>query len=93
MAYIKDLEPKRSLFKVAGLTTVLYVVILIGIAKLITCWQPLDETDLDREHRSGVTPIIDYGTGCQYLKITFGGVTPRLDTSGKQICRPLVNQD
>lgn len=48
---------------------------------------PLDVTD---NHitgaRSGFRILIDHGTGCQYLRTTSGGVTPRLDGHGKPMC-------
>ena len=33
--------------------------------------------------RSGITPVVDSLTGCQYLLAGKGGVTPRIDTDGK----------
>ena len=47
---------------------------------------PLDSTDKSNKHRSGVTLITDYGTGCQYLETNFGGITPRLNADGTQVC-------
>lgn len=39
--------------------------------------------------RSGVTPTIDRATGCQYLRTSDGGITPRLDFDGRQVgCKP-----
>ncbi|MCG7348957.1 DUF6440 family protein [Sphingomonas sp. ACRSK] len=29
----------------------------------------------------------DHGTGCQYLETSGGGITPRLNADGKQVCR------
>jgi len=45
-----------------------------------------DETD-GHGSRSGIALRTDNGTGCQYLESRFGGLTPRLDRAGKQICR------
>ena len=45
-----------------------------------------DATDSPTE-RSGLKPRTDYGTGCQYLETSDGAITPRLDRTGKQICR------
>ena len=39
---------------------------------------PLDSTDKDAMHRSGVALITDYGTGVQYLKTPEGYITPHL---------------
>jgi hypothetical protein len=47
----------------------------------------LDDTDLDKWHRSGMTVYTDYKTGVQYLSNGFGTLTPRLGTDGK----PLTN--
>jgi hypothetical protein len=46
-----------------------------------------DGTD-DRANRShsGLKLRTDYGTGCQYLETSGGGLTPRLDGTGKQFC-------
>lgn len=63
----------------------------IGLADRI--WGPLDwlskpdETDSATE-RSALKLYTDYGTGCQYIETRRGGLSPRLDTDGKQICRP-----
>lgn len=37
--------------------------------------------------RSGMKVKIDNLTGCEYLRTYEGGLTPRLDADGKQICR------
>lgn len=38
--------------------------------------------------RSGMEPMTDALTGCQYLRVPGGGITPRLDGQGRQIgCR------
>ncbi|PWC69123.1 hypothetical protein TSH7_01375 [Azospirillum sp. TSH7] len=48
---------------------------------------PLDDTD---DHatgtRSNMRVLIDHKTGCQYLLSDGGGLTPRLDATGKHIC-------
>lgn len=37
--------------------------------------------------RSGMRLYTDHATGCQYLAPgVFGGLSPRLDSTGKQIC-------
>lgn len=47
---------------------------------------PYDSTDNDGE-RSGFRLMTDNLTGCQYLQAgIFGGLSPRLDADGKQIC-------
>lgn len=50
--------------------------------------RPLDDTDSPAGQRSNMELLTDHGTGCQYLRVMGGGVTPRLDASGKHICAP-----
>lgn len=67
-----------------------YVVWCIAFAALLAniFWpQPYDDTDAkDHSSRSGVVLITDHGTGCQYLA-RFGVIVPRMDTTGKQVCK------
>jgi hypothetical protein len=64
-------------------------VLLLGLWVSIRNTGPLDDTD---DHatgaRSKMRVLIDHGTGCQYLLSEGGGLTPRLDASGKHICVP-----
>ena len=46
-----------------------------------------DDSDQFEGERSGMVIYTDYKTGCQYLSQLFGGPTPRLDHTGRQICR------
>jgi hypothetical protein len=39
-------------------------------------------TNLNRR----VVVVRDTGTNCEYLSSAAGGITPRLDSAGKQIC-------
>ena len=48
----------------------------------------MDDTDVSATKRSGMRLHTDALTGCQYLAANGGGITPRLDASGKHICRP-----
>jgi hypothetical protein len=48
--------------------------------------QPLDDTDSQSGQRSNMELLTDYGTGCQYLRVIGGGITPRMDADGTQIC-------
>lgn len=34
----------------------------------------------------GQLDLFDHATGCHYLAEPFGGITPRLDSSGQHIC-------
>ena len=48
--------------------------------------QPYDDTD-DRQNkeRSGMNLYIDNKTGCEYLGVPIGSITPRLDRNGDQL--------
>ncbi len=61
-----------------------FVVVLIGKSPMAR-----DDTDPGEwGARSGMMPRTDSLTGCQYLEVASGGLTPRLDGAGKQIgCR------
>ena len=67
-----------------------YMLMLFFILMFIEMFTPIwwlapgDDTDSNDE-RSGMTLLIDYGTGCQYLS-RFGGITPRLDRDGQHVC-------
>lgn len=48
---------------------------------------PLDATDNHvTGQRSNMQVLIDHGAGCQYLRGPDGGLTPRLDATGKPMC-------
>lgn len=55
------------------------------VAALSRC-QPTDSTDYSTSDRSGLKLHTDAMTGCQYLSTSGGGITPRLDSQGRQIC-------
>jgi hypothetical protein len=67
-----------------GIAIVLALVLVLIFGSINP--RTLDETD-DHEtgKRSGMNVLIDHGTNCQYLKAS-GGLTPRLDVSGKPMC-------
>lgn len=68
------------------LGAVLTIVIQAGIQAIAA--RPLDDTDSPAGQRSNMELLTDHGTGCQYLLSEGGGLTPRLDASGKHICVP-----
>lgn len=50
-------------------------------------WPHYDDTDdVLNGVRSNMVLYTDHGTGCQYLGKFWGGLTPRLDEDGNQIC-------
>lgn len=68
-----------------------YIAVFLTVAVALVAlihWiapSPRDATDSPTA-RSGVTLRTDYGTGCQYLETSEGGITPRLDRTGRQVC-------
>lgn len=63
------------------------ILLWLTITLLYNAFAPHDSTDPKGGGRSGLGLKIDHGTGCHYLTAAWGGVTPRLDAQGKQICR------
>lgn len=59
--------------------------IAFGIFYLLGNTLPKDNTD-PIDGRSGMSLHTDNKTGCQYLSLYFGGLTPRLDKSGQHVC-------
>jgi len=47
--------------------------------------KPRNDTD-PADGRSGLALFVDNRTGCHYLSSPAGGLTPRLDSEGNQIC-------
>lgn len=69
---------------VAWAITIILALLLTPISNRL---RDTDATDAAQDKRSGFSLMTDYGTGCQYLK-TGSGLTPRLDATGHQICKP-----
>lgn len=64
-----------------------FVVVWFIICWVLIYFQSIDTTDIDKHNRSGMKLYIDNMTGCHYLEAgMIGGITPRLDRNGKQIC-------
>lgn len=69
-----------------GTEAVLWVC-MIAVFALVTKPGPRDDSDSKTE-RSGLTIYTDNKTGCQYVKGgLFGGLSVRVDQSGKPICK------
>ncbi len=65
------------------------LLIAVAIVVGLDVMRPTDATDAGRFKRSGMGLRIDQETGCHYLvtgSIIAGGITPRLDRNGQQIC-------
>lgn len=66
-----------------------FIVIYFFVANPIVGWVHVkyfpDDTD-GPDEISHMQPHVDALTGCQYLSVAGGGITPRMDNQGKQIC-------
>jgi hypothetical protein len=67
-------------------------VILVIVSAWIVDQTPIGRDDSDSGSwgggRSGMRPMTDALTGCQYLTVPGGGITPRLDGYGRHVgCR------
>ena len=60
-------------------------IIVLGLIGSIVGYPQKDDTD-PSGGRSGLKIYTDSGTGCQYLSVSSGGVTPRLNADGHPIC-------
>lgn len=58
---------------------------IVTFLMIISCFT-IDNSDKDFFTRSDMSIKTDYLTGCQYLTTSWGGITPRLDKNGKQVC-------
>lgn len=58
---------------------------VVTISFIISCFH-IDNSDKNIFKRSDMAIKTDYLTGCQYLVTFWGGITPRLDKDGKQVC-------
>lgn len=69
------------------LATCLFGVICATILILAACFDGCGRDDSDPPGgHSYMQPLVDFKTGCQYLRASGGGLTPRLAPDGKQIC-------
>lgn len=72
------------------LTLIVVVLVNLGVAvagRLLGAG-PLDDTDRVFGLSSGLRPRTDALTGCEYLEVRGGGITPRMGADGRQVCRP-----
>lgn len=53
---------------------------------LLSLFLPRDDSD-PAKGRSGFQIRADALTGCEYLETRKGAITPRLDATGRQVCR------
>jgi len=83
-----ELETLKDWTRWTGKWLVIAIVLVWAIGKT-----PVGRDDTDMRAwgggRSGMEPMTDALTGCQYLRVPGGGITPRLDGQGRQIgCKP-----
>lgn len=68
----------------------LFLTIVLALCFLAGYWggNPMrDDSDAVNGSISGMRPLTDHLTGCQYLTTGWGGITPRMSDEGRQICR------
>lgn len=71
---------KKALQPIVHWVLIGWVLCILGSVFLSQTGFGRDNTDGAK--RSGMALRTDYGTGCQYLETTEGGITPRLDVNG-----------
>lgn len=64
-----------------------YLLIFTGVLLLLGFLSPRDSTD-PADGRSGLVIKVDAATGCNYLSVWRGGLTPRLRADGTPWCDP-----
>lgn len=68
-----------------GVFDALARLVLIGLVLIVFLYllTPTDDTDYDYLTRSGLALHVDYGTGCEYLVTSKGGIIKREKPCGK----------
>ena len=61
-------------------------IFILSIFNSIYNWSSLNRDDTDGEKRSNMQLHTDHKTGCQYLSVNGGGLTPRLNADGSHRC-------
>ena len=62
-------------------------VVALAMAALIDSWVTTADDADPPNGRARVRVYTDKGTGCQYLRVRSGGLTPRVDSQSRHICR------
>jgi hypothetical protein len=76
---------ERYFFRVILINLFLGVAFLVYMANVQKPYNSTDNKALGI--RSGMMLSVDNGTGCEYLMSISGGIIPRMNADGKQICR------
>lgn len=74
----------RGALSEIGTLVLVWLLIVTAISWAIS---PGDDSESPTGKRSGLRPRTDHLTGCQYLETKDGGITPRVDRHGRQICK------
>lgn len=65
-----------------------WAIVVVGVSGALSAL-PIARDNTDEKGwfgaRSGMVPMTDQLTGCQYLRVREGGITPRLGTNGSHI--------
>lgn len=81
---------ESALWVLVGKAALIYFLVTISLSTvngLLARHTDIGRDDTDPpNNRSNLLILTDHATGCQYLTSARGGLTPRLDESGKQIC-------
>jgi hypothetical protein len=87
---MSDLRPSHLHDAASSLAFKLFgAAVVILILSQVRCNERPDTTDRmtpEDTTASGMHLRIDARTGCHYLEVTDGGITPRLDSDGRHIC-------
>lgn len=79
--------------KFAGASLLVWLIGILMVTLIANYFRiGFDSTDDHKTgRRSGMGHHIDHETGCEYLSMLLGGLTPRLDAEGRHICRKPEN--
>ena len=81
---------ESALWAFVSKATMIYLLVSLALGAangLLARYTDIGRDDTDPPgNRSNLLIMTDHATGCQYLTSVRGGLTPRLDENGKQIC-------
>ncbi len=75
-----------------GLAVMAALVAMGLLAVIASCAQPANPEAVEvtvKRTQCAIDTYTDAATGCAFLRSTCGGLTPRLDPTGRPLCRPL----
>lgn len=74
--------------EIIGAIAIFLFFLVVAVDVIHKSTRPYDSTD-PSDGRSGLRLYIDDGTGCHYLGSSNGGLTPRMNPDGRQVCGAL----